>query len=75
MKVCEGKSVTLRTWKRVARKSQKSNVDKQPSSMDRRPEMDCIEVESNKKKCMVLSNSHDEENLEMVAGSQQHRMQ
>ena len=49
VKVCEGKSVTLRTWKRVARQSQKANVDKQPSSMDRRPEMDCIKVESNKK--------------------------
>lgn len=44
-----GKSVPLRTWKKIARQSQKSNVDKQPSSMDRRSDMDFTKVALNKR--------------------------
>ncbi|KAF3974236.1 hypothetical protein CMV_002414 [Castanea mollissima] len=43
------KSVPLRTWKKIARQCQQSDVDKQPSSMERRPEIDIEEVTLNKR--------------------------
>ena len=43
------KSAPLRTWKNIACQCQKPDVDKQPSSMDRRPEMDLDEVTLNKR--------------------------
>lgn len=67
-----GKLVPVRTWKRIARQCHKSNNDKQLSSMDRRPSMDLDGVTLNKRQCMDFSNSHEHENLEVVAGSQHH---
>ena len=72
---CVVKSVPLRTWKKIARLSQQSDVDKQPSSLERRPKIDLDEITLNKRQCMDFSYSHDKENFEVVAGSQHHRAQ
>ena len=69
------KSVPLRTWKKIARQCQQSNVDRQLSSMKRHLEMDLEEVTLNKRQCMDFSYSYDEENFELVPGSQHHRAQ
>ena len=69
------KSVPLRTWKKITCLSQQSDVDKQPSSLERRPEIDLDEVTLNKRQCMDFSYSHDKENFEVVASSQHHRAQ
>ena len=69
------KSIPLRTWKKIARLSQQSDVDRQPSNLERRPEIDPDEVTLNKRQCMDFSYSHNKENFEVVAGSQHHRAQ
>ena len=72
---CVVKSVPLRTWKKIARLSQQSDVEKQPSSLERRPEIDLNEITLNKRQCMDFSYSHDMENIEVVSGSQHHQAQ
>ena len=67
------KFVPLRTWKKIARLSQQSDVNKQPSNLERRLEIDPEEVTFNKRQCMDFSYSHYKENFEVVAGSQHHR--
>ena len=46
---CVVKSVLLRTRKKIARLSQQSDVDKQPSSLEHRPEIDLDEITVNKR--------------------------
>ena len=72
---CAVKSVPLRTWKKIACLSQQSDVEKQPSSLERRPEIDLDEITLNKRQCMDFSYSHDRENIEVVSGSQHHQAQ
>ena len=69
------KSVPLRTWKKIARLRQQSDIEKQPTSLERRPEIDQDDMIVSKRQCMDFSYSQDRENIEVVTGSQHHRAQ
>lgn len=67
-------SLSPRKWKRLARLAGNPSSDSDPIHIDRRLTLEGTEVTGGKKQCMGFSSNCDNENFEVVVGSQHHRL-